>query len=242
MPTRGYRKGRVVNKYPRYDENPFLKRLVNESKSKTVKVKGKKDKVEATGKYIINPRDNEEFQATQEVILYEKQVETNEFIKIYSTAMKKLLGLNAAGTAVFTILLDQIMGYEHKNATKVYLYYGTLPEAIKEKISSSKFNSGINNLIDNDFLALSTAPYIYYFNPLYIHNGDRLAIAEIYTKKREPTPKWKLANQPKLTKDIQRAIDDEENIAALDAATDYLEEDDPEIRSVSETKHMEILR
>ena len=69
-----------------------------------------------------------------------------------------------------------------------------------------------------------------------------MAIAEIYTKKREPTPKWKLANQPKLTKDIQRAIEDGENIAALDAATDYLEEDDPEIRSVSETKHMEILR
>ena len=59
-----------------------------------------------------------------------------------------------------------------------------MPDNVKAEITYAVFNRGINDLIENNFIAMSTMPNVYFLNPTYVYNGDRLVIATVYKRKK----------------------------------------------------------
>lgn len=183
MPKRGRKVDGVFVPWPEYTESPFMDELLTDSDTKIKKVFGKAEK----GALVQNPTadlESRDFKPAGTAFLYEKEVETNEFIKIFTRGIGKLFGLKASGRQVFTILLTQISGSKNKNVDRVNLYYPILPDAVKQEITYAVFNRGINDLIENNFIAMSTMPNVYFLNPTYVYNGDRLVIATVYKRKK----------------------------------------------------------
>ena len=184
MPRRGRKVDGVFIPYPEYSESPFMDELLDNSDTKMKKVFGKVDKGALIQNPTADPMENRDFKPAGTAFLYEKEVETNEFIKIFTRGIGKLFGLKASGRQVFTILLTQISGSKNKNVDRVNLYYPILPDNVKAEITYAVFNRGINDLIENNFIAMSTMPNVYFLNPTYVYNGDRLVIATVYKRKK----------------------------------------------------------
>ncbi len=163
--------------YEKYEENPFLYLLRWESESKTKKAYGVNNKYAPVDeRNILDKEYKTDFQAVGFRVLYEKAVETNKFIKLFEPGIWALLTLPNAARKVFAIVLLQLL--RKKEHLSVVLYYNNLPPEVTENISQSVFSNGINQLVEFGFLACSTTPLVYFVNPVFVYNGNRLKLAE----------------------------------------------------------------
>lgn len=166
----------------KYATNPFIKELIMTSKAKkqlTVTPANSKEKfliINSNSLPGTEPNDLSAFFGET------KEVELNEFVKLYTAGVAALIGLGSAGQKVFTILFEQVRGKEGQDRAEITLNYDLIPEETRKKIKLSRttFFRGIEQLIQHRFLARSIATNLYYINPTYIFNGNRLYIAKEY--------------------------------------------------------------
>lgn len=109
----------------------------------------------------------------------EKTVDSTQFIKIFARGIKNLRGLTSAGTTVFEHLAYVMQDNISKD--QVLLNYQLVNQAITP-MSESTYNRGMSNLIENDFIYPSTITNIYWINPAFVWNGDRMIFVEDYVK------------------------------------------------------------
>jgi len=99
---------------------------------------------------------------------------------LYVNGVKALAELTSSGTKVFEVLHRKMQDSIEKD--QVYMNYAGVDQSIVQ-ISDITFWRGMNELIKKGFLAPSNLPYIYWINPDFIWNGDRLAFVKEYYKK-----------------------------------------------------------
>jgi len=109
----------------------------------------------------------------------EKTVDCTKFIKIFAQGIKNLRGLSSAGTTVFEHLAHMMQ--QNISKDQVLLNYQLVNHDITP-MSESTYNRGISNLIENEFIYPSTITNIYWINPAFVWNGDRLIFVEDYVK------------------------------------------------------------
>lgn len=166
----------------RYDTNPFLDNLTVTKKSKIVTVSpmGKNDNV------IIN-QSTGEIKGTS--INTYKAVDNETFIKLFTQNIALTFDLTASGLKALNVLIYAVQ-YTAINKDEVFLDSKTLKRFFADnpnikKITNRTFLSGLASLVDAKIIAKSTRLGIYFINPSFMFNGDRIAFTTIIERKRK---------------------------------------------------------
>lgn len=163
---------------PKYRENPFLEHTAEISTSGYRKIFSEQ---RSDMMLVVDPDDGDIKPAG---FYYRREVEQNEFVKLYAEGVGALMGLNNAGKKVFQLVYGQLHGKEGKGRTEIVLNYEILTDEQRKFVSRRTFYNGINDLIRAKFIAESVVACYYFINPAYIFNGDRLAVVKEYIIKQ----------------------------------------------------------
>lgn len=149
-----------------YESNPFMVETRLETKTRRVTNKrGDMMLVNATG----------DVQARIAGFWESQMVDSTKFVKLFVNGVKALAELTNAGTRVFELLYIEMQSNIGKD--QVYLTYSGLDKNLKG-ISRSTFSRGIAELIEKRFIAAMPAVGMYWINPDFVWNGDRLAFVK----------------------------------------------------------------
>ena len=169
----------AIPKDIRYAKNPFLPDLINQSKQ-----------VERLGRQYL-AKDNNKFMVLNTNTLSSvpvsvfgetKTVEINSFVKLYADGVGGIIGLGNPGKKVFAVLYMQLRSKEGQDKDEITLNYEMIPQELKDylKLSRATFYRGIRELIKQRFIAYTMAANVYYINPAYLFNGNRLLVMKQY--------------------------------------------------------------
>lgn len=155
----------------RYRENPFV-----EVASSSTKTRAKKITNTSGDRLMVVSEQSGEIIAPAG-FWHTQEVDKTQFVKLYINGVKAFKELTAAGTKVF----EQLYLGVQKNIGKdqVYLSFPSIDQAASQ-ISEATFYRGMRELVEKGFIAESIETNIYYVNPDYLWNGDRLAFVKDY--------------------------------------------------------------
>ena len=154
-----------------YPENPFWGKTEVKIGSKIVKISG--------GKHISGEGES----ISHSGIHIVRDIDENEFVKIYTKNIKAIFDLKPTAQRVLQYLIIELQ--KTPNADAVYLAWVGAEEYFSENhIQSSRasFHRALNELIQKGFLAESTKPNMFWFNPSLFFNGNRLTFIYEYKK------------------------------------------------------------
>ena len=158
----------------RYKENPFLIVATENTQSGTRRVTANNDRL-----LIINEDTGEKLAGAG--FFHYEEVDRTKFLKLYVNGVKALTELTSAGTKVFEILYRTIQ--ENINKDTVFLGFDLIDQEIVS-ISESTFHRGMKELIKKNFIAETTTLNLYFINPDYLFNGDRLSFVKTFIKSK----------------------------------------------------------
>jgi len=161
----------------RHEKNPFIGNALANTKA------GKKRMVDETGNkgMVIANTDTGEIIAPAGFWQYE-EVDRTKFVKLYVNGVKAFKDLTSAGTTVFEILYTRVQ--EEVGNDMIFLTFPRIDQNVTQ-IAQATFYRGMKELLSKGFIAESTVPGMYFLNPDYMWNGDRLAFVKAYHCKTE---------------------------------------------------------
>lgn len=168
----------------RYRENPWIEKAAIQTVvgNRIITAKGNDDK-----KFIVSPDTGEIEGFTG---FYTRQeVDKTHFLKLYADGIRALTGLSTAGMKVFILVYDKVTSNEGFNKDTIMLNYEMLSDDEKAEFGLRTFQRGITDLINHEFLAETLQIGVYFINPTFIYNGNRLAIVNEYIMKPVEPPK-----------------------------------------------------
>ncbi len=167
-----------LNKFPEFDENPFMENAVKEigihSVKKKVFVKGNRS--------VINQVINDDGEIVgHSAFLRTIEVDESQFVKVYLSRFAAFYELNKASIKVFGYIITKCI------IPNQDIFYIDFDEAqqFTGYSANNLIRNGLSCLVEQGIIARSTNPYKYYINPLVIFNGDRITFADSYIKKRK---------------------------------------------------------
>jgi hypothetical protein len=171
-------------------ENPFITRSLTNQKTVKKRILGNK----AGGLMVVNTEDQSEV-APVSGFWASQVVDQSKFVKLYKNGVRQFKGLAGAGFQVFEILYDEIQNNIGKGT--VFMSFKMLDKNLYP-ISEQTFQRGIRELITKDFIARAPTDGVFWVNPDYIFNGDRLAFVEEWFKEGSPAAKEYLIRKRNL--------------------------------------------
>lgn len=154
-----------------YLENPFWDKTQVKIGSKMIKIAG--------GKHISSDGEAIEHSGIHIV----KNVDEEEFLKIYTKNIKAIFDLKPTAQRVLQFLMAGLQ--KTPNADAVYLAWIGADRYFNEndlKVSRASFHRSLSELIQKGFLAESTEPNMFWFNPNLFFNGNRMTFVHEYKK------------------------------------------------------------
>jgi Firmicute plasmid replication protein (RepL) len=161
-----------------HQENPFIPNIIANSR----RVTNKRGDMS-----LINNNTGEV--VTSVAGFYEvKEVDSSKFLKLFVNGVKALAGLSNAGCKVFELMYMEVQ--ENIGKDYVYLSFTGLNKH-EIQLSERTFRRGLSELIEKRFIAAMPGVGLYWINPDFIWNGDRLAFVQEYYKTDNLTPSKK---------------------------------------------------
>lgn len=159
---------------PKYRENPFLNQTFLSTKRGVKTVKG----VGAERMMVVSEESGEILGPAG--FWQSEEVDKTQFIKLFVNGVKALKELSSAGTRVFELLYLEMQKNIGKD--KLHLSFQAIDQQINE-LSERTFYRGMQELVAKSFIAESLAPGVYFVNPDFIWNGDRLSFVRSFSIK-----------------------------------------------------------
>ena len=168
----------------RYKTNPFLEGMI-------VPVKNRQVKLSRLGKdnNILINQETGEIQGTH--IATFKQVDEQQFVKLFTANVGLTFDLTSAGIKVFSVLLWSV---QHRALAKdeVDLDIFVLEDFIEKhkndkkplRLSLPTFKRGLNELERAQIIAKTIRQGRYFINPNFVFNGDRIAFTTMIEKRK----------------------------------------------------------
>lgn len=158
-----------------YETNPSINGL-------DLTTKRRKTFINANKAMIITDSSTGEQMPAGVTFVEQKEVDTEQFIKLYTLGIDELMNLSGAALKVFKIVY--LMMLENPNNDKFTLDLNALTFHKIWKWSQPTFNTGINELLTKQiiFKALESAQY--FINVKFFFNGDRINIVKSYRLKQ----------------------------------------------------------
>ncbi len=159
----------------KYETNPFIN-------MKVVHTRGKKVSLGVRSHSVLN---NETGQVESLALQAYKEVDSEEFVKIYTANVGLLFDLKSAGKKVLQLLLAAL---QKTSINKDTIYFdGDVALDIAEKsgiqISRATFFRGITELANASIVAKSKLNKLFFINPHVIFNGDRISFINSFKRK-----------------------------------------------------------
>ena len=108
-----------------------------------------------------------------------EEVDSAKFVKLFINGVKALKELTSAGTKVFEVLYLGVQNNIEKE--RIYMSFSSVDQDVTP-MSESTYMRGMKELINKEFLAATPHVGMYWLNPDFIWNGDRLAFVKQYYK------------------------------------------------------------
>lgn len=156
-----------------YSENPFWDAHKIKVGSKLIKVAAGHHLNKETGESIAHSG-----------IHIVREVDETEFLKIYTRNIKAIFDLKPTSQRVLQYLMNELQ--KTPNADAIYLAWVGAEEYFSEvnlNISRSSFQRSLKEMMEKGFLAESTKPNLFWFNPNLFFNGDRMTFVNEFRKK-----------------------------------------------------------
>lgn len=166
-----------------YSENPFWDEQQIRVGSKLIKV--------ASGHHLSKETGENISHSGIHVI---KEVDETEFLKIYTKNVKVIFDLKPTTQRVLQYLMNELQ--KTPNVDAIYLAWVGANEYFSEvnlNISRSSFQRSLKEMMEKGFLAESTKPNLFWFNPNLFFNGDRMIFVREYRKKNLKNKEDRLA-------------------------------------------------
>lgn len=188
-------------------DNPFATALLEEFQSVTRREYLNSDRSKGVVNNITDSHNN---LLGESRFFRVKKVDTATFTKVFTDKVSALWDMPSNATRVFAYIQTIL----HPNKDTIYF----LPSEAQEKTNYTEATvwKGVKWLMENDFIAKSNKPYIYFINPTIFFNGDRVAFVEVIEKQRpagnsNPNAGFELdqSRDPQLT--IEEAIEREKD-------------------------------
>jgi Firmicute plasmid replication protein (RepL) len=152
-----------------YKENPFMM----EMRTKTKRVTNKR------GDMMLVNSETGEIQSQVAGFWESYEVDSTKFVKLFVRGVKALKELTGAGTKVFEVLYMRVQDSIGKD--QIYMSFATVDQTLTP-MSTATYARGMKELIDKQFLAATPNIGLYWLNPSFVWNGDRLAFIQEYRK------------------------------------------------------------
>ena len=152
-----------------HENNPFMMEFTTQKKRVTNK----------RGDMMLVNSTTGEIQSEVAGFWETQEVDSTKFVKLFIQGVKALKELTSAGTKVFEVLYLHIQ--ESIGKDQVYMSFNLVDQVITP-MSESTYSRGMRELIEKEFLAASPNIGLYWLNPSFIWNGDRLAFVKEYRK------------------------------------------------------------
>lgn len=168
-------------KITRYEENPFIVNMTIPKKNRNIQL----SRLGRDQNILVN-QSTGEVQGTH-VTTY-KLVDSEEFVKLFTTNIALTFELKSAGIKTFSVLA-WILQEKSVNKDLVPLDKLTLDNFLavhKEKklaLSLATFARGLSELENAKIIAKHLRPGWYFINPNFIFNGDRIAFTTFIKRK-----------------------------------------------------------
>lgn len=111
----------------------------------------------------------------------EKEVDTEQFIKVYLDGIRKYGQLSKAGTLLFEFVYLEMSGRKAKDKDTITLNY-SLALIWKPDITRPTFFRGMKELLEKEFLFRTISSDNYFVNVRFMFNGDRMALVQSYKR------------------------------------------------------------
>lgn len=180
------RRGSGVSKV--YATNPFMVEV--ETKNRRV-IHGSKESM------VLVSQNSGEVVGNAAGFWESHEVDATQFVKLFISGVKALKALSSAGTRVFEVLYLRVQSEVGKDLVNMGFW---LVDQNITPMSEKTYIRGLGELIAKGFIALTPQPGLYWLNPSFVWNGDRLAFVKEYRRaspKKPPAPN----DQPPLFPD-----------------------------------------
>ena len=151
-----------------YEENPFMAEMQTKTRRVTNK-RGDMMLVSNEGEIVTNVAGFWEAE----------EVDATKFVKLFVKGVKALKELTGAGTKVFEVLYLRVQ--ENIGKDRVYMAFSTVDQALTP-MSEATYTRGMRELVAKGFVAATPDQGIFWLNPSFVWNGDRLAFVKEYRK------------------------------------------------------------
>lgn len=155
-----------------YSENPFWDAREVKVGSKMIRVSG--------GQHISDDGESVSHSGVHVI----REVDETEFIKIYTRNVKQIFDLKPSAQRVLQYLVIELQ--KTPNADAIYLAWIGAEEYFNEndvKLSRTSFQRAMKELLEKEFIAESTKPNMFWFNPNLFFNGNRMVFVNEYKKR-----------------------------------------------------------
>lgn len=158
----------------RYEHNPFVGDALAATKIGTRKI------TNADGNRMLVVCEQSGEIMAPAGFWHAQEVDKSQFVKLFVNGVKALKDLSGSGTKVFEVLYLRVQQAIGKD--QIWLTYPSLDQAATP-MSEATYYRGMRELLEKGFLAESTTPGLYFLNPDFLWNGDRLAFVKEYRLK-----------------------------------------------------------
>ena len=182
-----------------YDKNPFLVEVTTRTRRVTNK----------RGDMVLISQGTGEIQSSIAGFWEAEEVDSTKFVKLFIQGVKALKELTGAGTKVFEVLYLKIQ--ENIGKDRIFIALSEVDQVLTP-MSEATYTRGMRELIEKGFIAATPTQGMYWLNPSFVWNGDRLAFVKEYRKAASrPKP------EQKDTKTLSLFSDELLNEAGIDA-------------------------
>lgn len=175
----------TAKKIVRYEENPFIEGMIVPIRSQRVQL----SRLGRDQNILVNHATGE-VQGTHVTTF--KRVDSEEFVKLFTSNIALTFELKAAGIKAFGVLVWvlQEKGVSKDLAPLDRLILDDFIEAHKDKklaLSPATFARGLAELENAKIIAKHLRQGWYFINPSFIFNGDRVAFTTVIERKKRAT-------------------------------------------------------
>lgn len=165
-----------------YDSNPFMV----EVQTKTRRITNKR------GNMQLVSSETGEVHSSIAGFWESEEVDSTKFIKLFVQGVKALKELSGSGTKVFEVLYLRVQ--ESIGQDRIYIAFSEVDQALTP-MSEATYTRGMRELMEKGFIAASPSQGMFWLNPAFVWNGDRLAFVKEY---RKSNPSRATAKNPDL--------------------------------------------
>lgn len=152
-----------------FEKNPFMMDITTRTRRVTNK----------RGDMMLVNSGTGEIQSSIAGFWESEEVDSTKFVKLFVQGVKALKELTGAGSKVFEVLYLRVQ--EAIGQDKIYMAFASVDQALTP-MSNATYDRGMRELLEKGFIAATPSQGMYWLNPSFVWNGDRLAFVKEYRK------------------------------------------------------------